>query len=47
MITPLETKLSALQIHTEAMEGYHGMGVELATCLGALMAQVTLSTQFI
>ena len=39
-ISPVEYKLSALQLHSQAMDGLHGMEVELATCLGAVMAQV-------
>ena len=39
-ISPVEYKLSALQLHSQAMDGIHGMEVELATCLGAVMAQV-------
>ena len=38
----MEYKLSALQLHDQAMEGIHGMEMELATCLGAVMAQVGL-----
>ncbi|KAL5268498.1 hypothetical protein ACHWQZ_G002392 [Mnemiopsis leidyi] len=38
-ISPVEYKLSALQLHSQAMDGIHGMEVELATCLGAVMAQ--------
>ena len=39
-VSQTEYKLSSLQLHANAMEGIHGMEMELATCLGAVMAQV-------
>lgn len=39
-VTQIEYKLSAYQYHADAMIGIHGMEIELATCLGAVMAQV-------
>ncbi|XP_063684163.1 uncharacterized protein LOC134818504 isoform X2 [Bolinopsis microptera] len=38
-VSQVEYKLSALHLHTQAMQGVHGMEMELATCLGAVMAQ--------
>ena len=45
-IPAAEYKLSALQLHDQAMNGIHGMEMELATCLGAVMTQVNITFYF-